>query len=312
MAGTALNEIRSAWVAESTPGTTPTTPGFTTETNAIAMTATPETYMASSLAYGGETTTVGVNAIPVTGTMGGSMVYGNLDDWMASLMQGSWESNVLKNGKTRSAMTVENTIPAGAGGTATMLRYRGVEAVGGKISLASKAEVQFTLDLLGMGSDDATTTAIAGATYTDPSNIVPLTSGLDVGTITMAGYTPGCIQAAEIDFAFDGRDPQEIIGSLDLCGVTPGAFRPKLSVTALVNADFAAMYSAARSVQAQFAVNIPIGSVTGNKYTIAFPKCVFGSADLDLSGNTLLQKLEIIPAYDTVSSASVTITRAVA
>jgi len=312
MAGTAINAIRTASVAETTHGTTPATPGFVTTADPILMTAKTEPYIAQSLAFKGTASAIGVNSIPVAGTMSGPFVYGNFDDWLASLMQGAWASDVLVNGLTRSTRTVENTIPAGDGGTSTYLRYRGVEATGGKITLESNKQAEYSFDLTGMGSDASTTTAITGATYADPSNVIPMESGLDVGTITMAGYSPGGIQSAEIDFAFDLRDPMEVIGSYDTDGTALGAFLPKITISALIDASFAAIYDAARTTHSTFAVTFPLGSVSGNKYTIAFANCSFGAADVDLSGNNPIQQIEIIPQNDGSSSTVVTITRAVA
>jgi len=312
MAGTAQNNLRSAFVAETTAGTIPGTPGFSTSHDPILMKATTEVYEQTSLTVGGARAGVGIKSLPVTGTISGALVYGVLDDLWASLLQGSWASNVLKDAKTASTFTIENRITAGAGGTNTMMRYRGVQPPGGKLTLASNSEVQYSLDLVGMGSDDATTTALTGATYTDPTNAVPLTSGIDVGAITMAGYTPGGFQSAEIDFIFDGRTPQQSVSGLDTGGTTIGAFRPKITAKAYVDASFAAIYTAARAAHTAFAVAFAIGSVSGSKYTIQFPKCHFGSGDIDLSGTDLLQDIELLPIYDSTSGATVTMTRAVA
>jgi len=312
MAGTAQNNLRSAFVAETAAGTTPSTPGFTTSHDPILMVAKPEMFEQPSLTVGGALAGVGIKSIPVTGSIAGALTYGSLDDWFATLMQGAWATNVLKDGKTSSYKTVENRFTAGAGGTNTMLRYRGVQAIGGKLSLGNNQEAQFSLDLLGMGSDDATTTAITGASYTDPTNAVPLTSGIDVGAITLAGYSPGGFQSAEIDFVFDGRTPQTLVTGLDTGGTTLGAFRPKITAKALVDANFAAIYTAARAAQTAFAVTFNIGSVSGSKYTIAFPKCHFGGGDIDFSGTDLLQNIDMIPIYDSSSSAVMTMTRAVA
>lgn len=311
MSGTAQHNLRSASVAETTPGAIVATPSFATMHDPILMTATPEIFEQPSLSVGGALAGIGIKAIPINGSMSGAFTYGTLDDWLAGLLQGTWASNVLKDGKTRSTRTVENTFDAGSGGTATMLRYRGIEAVGGRLVIASETEVQYVIDMMGMGSDDGTTTAITGATYSDPSNAVPMTSGIDVGAITMAGYAPGDLQAAEIDFAFEGRNRQSTTTGFDTGGTTLGACRPKVTATALIDANFAAIYAAARSAHSTFAVTFNIGSVSGSKYTLAFPKCSFASGDVDLSGAELLQKIDIIPQYDAGTSAVITLTRSV-
>lgn len=312
MTGTASNQLRSAYVAETTAGTTPSTPGFTTSDVAIAMTATPTMVESKTQHAGGARSGVSVGALPVTGSMSGSLIYGNYDGWLESMLQGAWSTNVLKDGKAVKSFTVENAMPAGAGGTNTMLRYRGVEATNGTITLASNADVQFSLDLLGIGSDDATTTAITGATYTDPTNTTPLASGLDVGTITYAGYTLDCFESSTITLAYENRDAQPKIGSFDACGITRGAFVPTIAARAYVEGNFLAIYNAARANHSTFAVTYTIGSVSGSKYTLLFPRCSFGAGDIDASGAAAMQDISILPQYDTTEDCVLKITRAVA
>lgn len=313
MAGAASNQLRSAYVAETTAGTIPATPGFTTLDAPALLKATPAIIESRTLAAGGARAGQGVGAIEVSGSLSGPMIYGNYDALLETLLQGTWATNVLKDGKATKTVAIENTIPAGAGGTSTMMRYRGVQAIGGTITCKSKEAVQLSLDLRGMGSDIATTTAIAGATYGDPSGLVPLTSGVDVGAITFAGYTLDCISEAEIQFTYEGREDQPKVSSNDLCGITRGALVPVIRARIYVEANFLAVYNAARANHTAFAVTIPLGSVSGSKYTVAFPLCAFASADLDFGAANAMHDVVIYPQYDAATNQSVVkITRAVA
>lgn len=312
MAGSASSQLRSAFVAEVTPGTTPTTPSFTTLHRPALLSAAVETINGRSLAARGARLGHAIAAIPVTGTLESPMIYGVYDAFIASLLQGSWSTNVLKDGKAQASVTVENTIPAGVGGTNTMMRFRGVHALGGALTLTAGQAASLSLTLGGMGSDNASTTAISGATYTDPTEADPLSSGVDVGTITMAGYTLDCMQSAEISFAFEGRNPQPKIGTNDLCGFTPGDFLPVITANFYIEANFMALYNAARARHATFAVTFPVGSVTGEKYTIAFPACRFGNAAPDFSGAEAFQSVTILPEYSASDACVAIVTRAVA
>lgn len=312
MTGTASNQLRSAYVAETTSGTTPSTPAFVTSDVAIAMTASPSIIESKTMHAGGARSGVAVSGIAVSGSMSGSLIYGNYDAWLETLLQGSWSSNVLKDGKANKSMTVENTLPAGSGGTNTMLRFRGVQATGGNITLASGADAQFSFDLTGIGSDDATTTAITGATYTDPTNTTPLASGVDVGAITYAGYTLDCFETSTISFDYESRDGQPKIGSNDLCGITRGAFIPTITARAYVEANFLAIYNAARANHSTFAVTYPLGSVSGSKYSLVFPRCSFTGGNIDVGGASAMQDIQIMPQYDTTEDCVLKITRAIA
>lgn len=312
MAGTASSQLRSAHIAEVTPGTIPATPAFVTQHSPARMSAAALTIEGRSLIAGGARLGHAVNGIDVTGTLETPLIYGVYDTYFETLLQGAWATNVLKDGKATKTLAIENTMPAGAGGTPTMLRYRGVEATGGTLTLASRTEARMSLSLIGRGSDDATETAIAGATYADPTEADPLSSGEDVGAITFAGYTLDCMSQLAIAFNYEGRDQQTRIGSNDLCGINRGDFLPVLTATFYIEDNFAAIYNASRERHAAFAVTVPLGSVTGEKYSLVFPSCYFGPATIDTSGASLMQSVEIRPHYDTVSDAVLTMTRAIA
>lgn len=314
MSGTASSKVRYAHVAEVTPGTIPATPGFLTSHAPILMSAAPSVFDHTSQAYGGTRQGRSITQIDVTGQIqNAALVYGVYDTWIETLMQGAWTSDVLKDGGLVKTRAVEATMAAGNGGTATMLRYRGVEATGGTLSLQARQVAQLSLTLAGRGSDDGTATAITGATYTDPTEADPLSSGVDVGAVTFDGYTLDCMQSAEISFAFNGRDLQPVIGSDDLCGIARGSFMPVITANLYVEANFLAIYNAARDrTTAAFAVAFPIGSVTGEKYTLEFPSCHFGPATIDQSGASLMQRVEILPQYSTDDDCVAVLTRAVA
>ena len=313
MAGTSSSQVRSAYVAETTAGATPATPAFTTSHRPIMMQARPRPVDHPSLTAGGARLGHAIDQIEVAGQIQSApFVYGAFDTWFETLMQGAWTSDVLKDGKSIKTVTVENAFPAGVGGTTTMLRYLGVEATGGTLALQAEAAAQLSLTLAGRGSSDGSTTAITGATYTDPDDIDPLSSGADVGAITFGGYTLDCMASAQINFAFTGRDRQPRLGTNTLCGITRGAFQPTITAEFYVEANFMAILNAARDrTTSTFAVTFPLGSVSGEKYTLEFPSCVFGPTEIDMSGASLMQSVEIRPQYSTDDDCVAILTRAV-
>lgn len=311
MAGSSSNELRSAYVAEATAGTMPATPSFTTSDVPILINATSNVSESRTQHALGARSDTSVQGREVAGAMSGQLIYGNYDVFLETLLQGSWSSNVLKDGKAVSTVSVENAIAAGAGGTNTMMRYRGVEAVGGTISANSEEPINFNFDLMGRASDAASTTAITGATYTDPTNVAPLVSGLDVGTIVIDGYTLDCMSSVEIEFAYEDRNRQTKIGSYDLCGITRGALAPVINARMYIEGNFAAIFDAARQNHSAFSVTIPLGNVSGSKYNIEFPSCKFGSGTLDFGSADAMMDVVIHPIYDTTEDCVCKITRAV-
>lgn len=312
MSGTSTNEVRSAFVKEATVGTTPSTPSFATSHRPIRMSAIPNVFEDQSLTGHGARTGRGYGTENVSGTLESPFYYGVYDTLLETLLQGEWGADVLKDGKDTVAVTVENTFPAGNGGTDTMLRYRGVEAVSGTLNLTAEQEARLTLNMIGRASDDSSTSAISGATYTDPPVVNPLLSGGDVGTIVYDGYTLDCMQSLEIAFNFEDREREPRVGSNALCGIRRGNFLPTLTANMYVEANFAAIYDDARASHSSFAVTVPLGSVSGEKYTIEFPVCYFGGTEIDMSGTGLMHTVPIVPHYDPdTEEAVVKITRAV-
>lgn len=311
MAGSASTELRSAHVAEATSGTTPATPAFVTNDVAINMSATPMLSQSKTMRAGGAIQDQTVRGMEYTGSMSGPLIYGNYDGWLETLLQAEWATNVLKNGKANITRSVENTIPAGAGGTNTMMRYRGVQAPSGTITANSEEEIGFSFDLFGTGSDAATTTALTGATYSDPSNTTPMVAGLDVGTITIGGYTLDCMSRVEMQFEHEERGKQTKIGSFDYCGVTRGALIPVINASMYIEANFMAIFNAARGAHSEFAVTIPLGNVSGSKYTFEFPRCKFGSAVPDFGSKDAMLPVTINPMWDVTEDCVVKITRGV-
>lgn len=314
MTGIASNQLRSAFVAESTAGTTPSTPSFTTSDVPMNMTAAPNIVEHRSLAAKGEAVETAIAGIDVTGNMSGTLVYGAYDTFFESLLQGAYSTNVLKIAKTTKTVTVENAIGAGAGGTLTMMRYQGVEATGGSLTLNSNAEIGFSFDLTGMGSSDTTTSAITGASYTDQTERAPLTCGVDVGTIAFGGYTLDAFESATINFNYEGREAQTVLGStFTKDGITKGALLPEITARVYVDSNFSALYNAARDTDhSLFSVTFPLGSVSGKKYTLLFPKCKFTGSNIDFTGTNAMQDVTIRAMYDEATEdASVKLTRAV-
>ena len=313
MAGASNTSRQDAYILEVTPGTTPATPAFTKMSfETVPMTANPrhsENFPSAAL---GQRSGIGRNGIAVAGSASGKLIYGEYDDFFASLFQANWSSDVLVNSNDQIAMTIEQAIPQGAGGALLYNRFKGVEAVTGQIALTAGSDAQVSLDLIGSGSDDSATSIIAGATYTDPTNTAVLGSGADIGTILMSGFTPlDCMESMTIDFGVADKSEQPRISSDDACGINRGVMRPVITGRFYVEDNFVAIYNAARA-GTSFALTVPIGQVTTEKYEIYFPVCQFAEAPLDSSDSgPAFQAFRILPEYDSGIGGTCRITRAI-
>lgn len=313
MAGASASEIRWAFVAESTVGTIPTSPSFTVSSfNQINMAAPPNIREQRQNFANRRRSAISRSGYNITGTATGQLIYGEYDPLFESLLQGTWTSNVLKDTTTgQKAFSFEKRIPAGAGGTQTYFRYRGVEAVGGSITLTADEDAAVEMEFIGIGANASATSALSGATYTDPTNTTALGSGADVGFFTLGSLTVPCMRSATINFGIEDKERQPRVGSDDLCGIRRGAANPTINCELYIEDGVAEIYDAARS-GLEFEVTIPLGVTTGEKYEIYFPKCQFSQADLETSGADVFQNVTILPMYDSATSCIVQITRAIA
>lgn len=314
MAGAANLERQEAYVNEVTVGTTPATPSFIkTSFDVLSLSADPRISESRPASAQGQRGGIGRNGNAVTGNANGKLIYGEYDDFFASLFQADWSSDVLINGQGQNTMTVEQAIPQGAGGALAYTRYLGVEATTGSLGLTAGQDATVAFDLIGAGSEDATPTAITGATYADPTETDIIGSGADIGTILMSGLTPlDCMESCSVDFGVADKTDQPRLSSDDPCGVNRGVMLPTVTGRFYVEDNFVAVYNAARA-GTEFALTIPIGSVTLKKYELYFPKCEFSRAPL-VTGETgpAFQEFTILPKYDSGIGGTCRLTRAIA
>jgi len=313
MAGAGNSELQNAYVNEVTAGTTPATPSFIKSSfDTLSMTGNPRIVEAFTIAAKGQRSGIGRNGIAVAGSAQGKLGYGEFDDFFASMFQADWSSDILINGQAQNTMTIEQAIPQGAGGAFAYTRFRGVEVVTGQLSMTAGQDASVSFDLLGSASDDATPTAIAGASYADPTETAIIGSGADIGTITMSGLTPlDCMESCTIAFGVADKTEQLRLSSDDACGINRGAMRPTVTGRFYVEDNFINVYNASRN-GTEFALTIPIGQVANKKYELYFPACEFSESSLQTGeSGPAFQTFTILPKYNTGIGGTCRLTRAI-
>jgi len=313
MAGASGSEVVWSSVVETVSGTTPATPAFTTSPfENINISAPPNIREDRNSASGRRRSGIARSGVTITGTAAGKMIYGVYDDFWASLLQSAWAADVLVDSVSGlTSFTFEQQAPQGAGGTLAQLRYRGIEFSAAEIVLTADEDAAVSFDITGTGKDPSSETLIAGATYTPPSNDKVLGSGSDVGFVTIGALTVPCIRDLTMRFNMAEKDRQPRISSDDLCGVRRGALLPELTGTFYMEDGFREIYDAADTGD-EYAVTVPIGALTGEKYEFLFPRCQIVQADIEQSDADLFQPFTIMPLYDAGINGMVQITRAIA
>lgn len=313
MAGTASSQRTVSYVDEVTPGTIATSPAFKRMHGSLNMKAPTTPYYGESLISKGALLGRTILDVPVTGTMADTaLTYGNYDRMLESLLQGTWVSDILIDAKDQNAFTIEESFPAGLGGTTTYARFKGVEAVGGALKLKANQAAMLSLDLLGLGSNDASTSALSGATYSNPAINDPMSSGADVTSLTMAGYTLDCFESLDLNIAFDGREAQPRITSNSYCGIARGNPRVTMKGRVYLETNFLAMYNAARASHSPFKVTINLGSTTLQKYRFEMTNTYFDAVTQDWSNASGFVDVSMTATYHAGSTSVVKLTRALA
>jgi hypothetical protein len=311
--GTASFDVRHAFVSETTVGTTPTSPAWKTTHVPVKWEASSTRAHQQSQVAGGAYFGDALLTKDAKGTMEGPLVYFATDQFWESLLQSSWSSDAMTDGKAITAVSMETSFLAGVGGTRNYLRYRGVEAVGGTLKGKAGGEITFSFDLLGREAATATTSALSGATYSDPANKDTMSAATDFGTLSFAGFTLDEMESFDVNFTYSGRDPQRQMGSGTLNGITRGALTPAINAKFYVGPNFDAMRAAAMSsaqTPAKFTINA--GSVTTKKYRWEFWDCYVDFAAMNFDQPTGFVDVRITPAYKPSNSGVVTMTRAIA
>ncbi len=137
-------------------------------------------------------------------------------------------------------------------------------------------------------------------------------SGADIGTITMSGLgTLDCMSECTVDFGVAAKEDQPRLSSDDACGINRGVMRPTVTGRFYIEDNFVSIYNAARA-GTDFALTIPIGSTSGEKYELYMPSCEFVEAPLEL-GDTgpAFQTFSIMAKYDSGISGTCRLTRAI-
>lgn len=313
-AGASSNLLRSAFAVETTPGTIIATPGFKNLHVAASFTDEVQRFHQPTLIANGRPIGDAMLNRVVSGKINKApMVYTLYDPILESLLQSTFSANVMTDGIAQQAFTVENTIPAGLGGASTYLRYRGCEAINGTIEMDAEGIISIDFDVLGMISNDSATTALTGATYTNPGNVDPYASQADFASLALVGYTLDDLVSLKVNLAYTGRDGQPKIGGDGLVGIARGALVATLEAKAYIGTNFAVQRDLARAVtQTNFKITLSLGSITLKKYTFEFFNCFTDMAATDFTAVNGFLNLKFAATYSEAQSCVVKVTRAIA
>ena len=301
------SQTRIAYVAESTFGTTPSNPVFKT-LRARSSTLRPNKGVLTSDELRADRNIadeVRTN-ISVSGEVVGELAYGAWDDILAGALQGTWSTNVLKNGGTAQFFTFEETSELGA--TDSYQRYTGCMVNSLSMDINTRQIVTVSASLMG-SAPSLGTAIVSGATYTAANTTAVQAAPAGIAGLNIAGISAKVRRLSwQVNNNLRERPVVDSLYSLEMgsgrCDVT-GSIEAYFENNTLMQAILD---------HTSGAFSLTVGTVTNEKYTIAFPKAIFGDGQFgQRSQDTdVILTIPFRAVYDSGEACSIKITRAVA
>ncbi|MFC3693126.1 phage tail tube protein [Chenggangzhangella methanolivorans] len=302
------SSTRTAYIKEVTPGVTPATPVFKIlrATRAGGLRTNKETAESEEIREDGNLAALIQTGQAVSGPYPFELSYGLLDDWLESVMCGTWSTNQLRNGRVVNSYTVEETRRIG---TNSFSRFTNVMASQLDLEVTAKQKITGTLQLMGV-RETLAAAIVTGATYGSASTEPIMSAGASVGAITFPGLPAGGkIRSFKLSIANGLRD-QPYIGSLYSDGF--GLGQVKVTGEAEVYFSDQAIYNASLQHTAGL-VSLILGSAANKKYKFDVGQAQIGDGEIVAGGNTddIMARMPFTGVFDSSTSATLSVARAV-
>lgn len=299
------SQTRLASIAEVTAGITPTSPVFK------VIRYTGESLKASQQYVSSNEIRADRNVSDIT-NVGGSgagavnmeMTYGTFDDWLEGVMNGTWSTNVLKNGVTAKSFTLEKLFENGA--TDNFHRFLGAKANTLNLSLQSNQQVTGSFDFLAQSFSKGTA-ILSGATYTAANTNPVMNAAENVANLAITGVTSPQVSSMSLSIT-NNLAQQPVIGSKWSKGIRAG----RCVVTGTLEAYFenAELYDLYMDNIASD-LTFDIGGASSLKYNFDLNKVKFIDGEVIAGGNDqdVMARMQFQSYYDASDASSIKITR---
>jgi len=290
------------YIAESTYGTTPSTPTWTPlPHNATTLNLTKDAIESEKLRGDRQVEDFRHGNKQVGGDVTSELEYGALDDIIEAVMCGSWTTDVLKAGTTRRSFTLERKFADLA--TPEFHRYTGCEFNTLSMTIAPNALVTTTFGVI--GKDIALATSeIASSTYSSDVGNTPFDSF--TGTITEGGSSIATV--TELTFSIEnGLEALFSVGSDTTNRPSIGKSRVTGSLTTYF--DSKALYEKFLNETASEIV-CTLTDTAGNDLQIDIPNVKYNTGQPDVSGEgAVTVSMDFVALYSTSDASQLVFTR---
>lgn len=299
--------VREAWVAEVTAGTTPASPGFQSiNFTSEAIGLSTDTIVDETIRADGQLTDVTSGNRTVSGNLPASMRYGEFDFALEAVLGGTWDTGVPGVGIDRllSGTTVRSfTLERFHSDITQYFRNTGIQFSGFTLNRDSNAITTIDFNVVGLAQTRATT-ALASSTYTAAPTVEPFNSFQ--GSFSINGVTDACITALTINVD-RGNEAQFCIGS----AVAQEQVVTTSDVTGSISITFedAAAYTLF-AASTYFDLQATLLDAAGNTLLFRLPRVKYTSMDIPVSGKGVItQSYEITATHDATLNSNIVIER---
>lgn len=302
MANQSKFSTQLSYVAEATPGTTPSSPTMILlpTTDPLALQRGRDTFTSSQIYSHRQTEALRAGRDTIGGNIPIELQYNAFDDFLASLLGGTWTAVApftLKTGNTIQTFTIQRAYPD-IGQYEVM---RGVMPSELTLNITPGGIVTGSFNVLGMGWDAMATATIGSGSPTDNSN-EPF-AGLANATIQEGGSKIAIVTSVSLDIN-NNAGTNGLVGSSDNAEPMFGEEGITGTLTArLQDASLAGKFEG----DTDTSMNIQLSDGT-NTMTIDLPKLKYTNANPQANNNAVDISMNFTALYDSSSSTSISIT----
>lgn len=293
---------RLAFVAEVTPGTSPTT-GWQILRNTGDSSITDARQVISSNEFrpdrGVGTPRHGNSdpniAIPF------ELSYGTYDTLLESIFQGAWTTNVLKQGATKKYLSFEEGFLDM--GTPQYQVLKGGLGAGMDLSISPNAMVTGNFRFIGLEAAAFSGSPIQATAYTAATTTEPFDSF--TGTISEGGSPIAIVTGLTLNYDNGADQLYRLLQSKPSRAVTGRA-----NVTGTISAFFddATLINKFYN-ETVSSLAFTLTDAAGNSYAFSIPKIKYTGATKDVGENNIVLNMPFQAFFDTVSATTIQITR---
>lgn len=293
------------FVAESSYGTTPSTPTWTPCPHTGTTLALSKDGIESEKLRGDrqvEDFRHGNKSIG--GDISCELEYAAFDTLLEAAFGGTWTADVLKTGTTRRSFTFERKFADLA--TPEYHRYTGCEINSMALSIAPNQMVGLTFGIVGKDLS-LNTTQVASSTYSADVGETPFDSF--TGSITEGGSSIAVVTALELTLE-NGLEPLFAVGSQTTTQPAIGKSRVTGSLTTYF--DSKTLYEKFVN-ETSSSISVTLTDVDGNDYLIEIGNVKYNSGQPDVAGEgPVTIAMDFVGLYDSSDASNIVITRSTA